>query len=128
MRGTPQPPQQDRRAATLPHEYCQHARKIDQQYGGVLPGVVGPVEAKLLSFPGLRRWVIGAWGGASKDLHILVKDLAKARAKHQQQLEGRWRHSRRSGEGEVAVLTKQVRRMLIAQPGGGSQGFSQVFA
>ena len=102
----------DRRAATLPHEYRQHARKIDQQYGGVLPGVVGPVEAKLLSFPGLRRWVIGAWGEASEDLHILVKDLAKARAKHQQQLEGRWRHSRRSEEGEVAVLTGQVRRVL----------------
>ena len=102
----------DRRAATLPHEYRQHARKIDQQYGGVLPGVVGPVEAKLLSFPGLRRWVIGAWGEASEDLHILVKDLAMARAKHQQQLEGRWRHSRRSEEGEVAVLTGQVRRVL----------------
>ena len=74
-------------------------------------GMVGPVEAKLLSFPPLRRWVIGAWGEASEDLHILVKDLAVARAKHQQQLEGRWQ-SRRSEEGEVAVLTGQVRRML----------------
>ena len=101
----------DRRAATLPHEYRQHARKVDQQYGGVQAGVIGPVEAKLLSFPPLRRWVIGAWGEASEDLHILVKDLAVARAKHQQQLEGRWQ-SRRTEEGEVAVLTGQVRRML----------------
>ena len=52
-------------------------------------------------------------------IHILVKDLAMARAKHQQQLEGRWRHSRRSEEGEVAVLTGQVRRVLSL--GGGSR-------
>ena len=61
--------------------------------------MVGPVEAKLISFPDLRRWVIGAWGEASEDLHILVKDVAKARAKHQLQLEGRWRQNRRSEEG-----------------------------
>ena len=32
--------------------------------------------------------------------------------KHQQQLGGRWRHCRRTEEGEVAVLTGQVRRGL----------------
>ena len=41
----------DRRAVTLPNEYRQHARKIDREYGGVPDGVVGPVEAKLISFP-----------------------------------------------------------------------------
>ena len=41
----------DRRAATLPAEYRQHAKKIDREYGGVQEGSVGPVEAKLLSFP-----------------------------------------------------------------------------
>ena len=102
----------DRRAATLPNEYRQHARKIDREYGGVPDGVVGPVEAKLLSFPPLRRWVFGAWGEASEDVHILVKDLAMSRVKHQQQLDGRWRWSQRSEEAEVAMYTGQVRRLL----------------
>ena len=102
----------DKRASTLPDEYRQHARKVDAEYGGVPQGEVGPVEAKLLSFPPLRRWVFGAWGEASKDVHLLVKDLASSRAKHQQQLEGRWRWCRRSEEAEIAVLTGQVRRLL----------------
>ena len=49
---------------------------------------------------------------ASEDIHVLVKDLAMSRAKHQQQLEGRWRWNRRSEEAEIAVLTGQVRRLL----------------
>ena len=102
----------DRRASTLPNEYRQHARKVDREYGDVPQGVVGPVEAKLLAFPPLRRWVFGAWGEASEDVHLLVKDLAVSRAKHQQQLEGRWRWNKRSEEAEVAMLTGQVRRLL----------------
>ena len=70
------------------------------------------MQAKLQSFPPLRRWVFGAWGEASEDVHILVHDLATSRAKHQRQLEGRWRWSRRSEEGEIAILTGQVRRVL----------------
>ena len=102
----------DKRASTLPAEYRQHARKVDTEYGGVPQGEVGPVEAKLLSFPPLRRWVFGAWGEASEDVHVLVKDLASSRAKHQQQLEGRWRWCKRSEEAEIAMLTGQVRRLL----------------
>ena len=105
----------DRRAATLPAEYRQHARKIDREYGGVQVGAVGPVEDKLLSFPPLRKWVFGAWGEASEDVHTLVKDLATSRARHQQQLEGRWRWNRRSQEAEVAILTGQVRRLLSVE-------------
>ena len=52
----------DRRAATLPREYSNHARDVDREYGGVEAGVVGPVQAKLLSFPPLRRWVFGGMG------------------------------------------------------------------
>ena len=105
----------DRRASTLPNEYRQHARRIDREYGGVQADAVGPVEAKLLSFPPLRRWVFGAWGEASEDVHCLVKDLATSRARHQQQLEGRWRRNHRSDEAEVAVLTGQVRRLLSVE-------------
>ena len=45
-------------------------------------------------------------------VHSLVEDLATSRAKHQQQLEGRWRWSKRTEEAEVALLTGQVRRLL----------------
>ena len=105
----------DRRASTLPNEYRQHARRIDREYGGVQADAVGPVEAKLLSFPPLRRWVFGAWREASEDVHCLVKDLATSRARHRQQLEGRWRCNHRSEEAEVAVLTGQVRRRLSVE-------------
>ena len=105
----------DRRAATLPNEYLQHARKIDREFGGVAAGVVGPVEAKLLSFPPLRKWVFGAWGEVSQDVHTLVKDLATSRARHQRQLVGGWRWDRRSEEAEIAVYTGQVRRLLSVE-------------
>ena len=40
----------DRRASTLPNEYRQHDKKVDQEYGGVPQGVLGLIEAKLLAF------------------------------------------------------------------------------
>ena len=74
------------------------------EFGGVAAGVVGPVEAKLLSFPPLRKWVFGAWGEVSQDVHTLVKDLATSRARHQRQLVGGWRWDRRSEEAEIATV------------------------
>ena len=102
----------DRRAVTLPGEYVRHARSIDQEFGGVVQGTMGPVEAKLLSFPPLKKWVFGAWGEASEDVHILVHDLATARLQHMRIMEGRQRWERRSETGELAILTGQVRRWL----------------
>ena len=75
-------------------------------------GVVGPVQAKLLSFPPLRGWVFGAFGEASTDVHVMVDYLAEARQKHQQLLEGRWRTERKSQEVEVAQYKGQIRRGL----------------
>ena len=89
-----------------------HAKVVDREYGGVPEGVVGPVQAKLLSFPPLRCWVFGAWGEASTDVHSMVDYLAEARLQHQKQLEGRWKRQRRSEEAELAILKGQVRRTL----------------
>ena len=102
----------NRRAATLAGEYSNHARDIDRVYGGVAVGAVGPVQAKLLSFPPLRGWVFGAFGEASADVHVMVDYLAEARQKHQQLLEGRWRTERKSQEVEVAQYKGQIRRGL----------------
>ena len=73
---------------------------------------MGPVQAKLLSFPPLRRWVFGTWGEASEDIHIMVDYLAEARQKHQQLLQGRWRRKKVSEEAEVAGYTGQIRKIL----------------
>ena len=75
-----------RRASNLPREYTEKAKSIDSLYGGVPEGIVGPVQAKLHSFPPLRKWVFGAWGEASEDVivHCLVHDLATSQAKYQQ--------------------------------------------
>ena len=97
----------------LPGEYTSHAKKVDREYGGVPAGVVGPVQAKLTSFPPLRGWVFGAWGEASDDVHQMVDYLAEARQKHQQLWEGgRWRARRMGEEAELAMLKGQVRRTL----------------
>ena len=95
----------DRRAATLPREYTNHARDVDREYGGVPEGVVGPVQAKLLSFPPLRRWVFGAWGEASEDIHLMVDYLAEARQRHQQLLEERWRRKNNKRSRNISLLT-----------------------
>ena len=65
----------DRRASTLPREYTEKAMSIDTLYGGVPEGVVGPVQAKLHSFPPLRKWVFGAWGEASEDVQWTICPL-----------------------------------------------------
>ena len=103
----------NRRAALLPREYLNHAKKVDREYGGVPEGVVGPVQAKLASFPPLRGWVFGAWGEASDDVHSMIDYLAVSRQKHQQVLDGgRWRSRRMGEEAELACLKGQIRRTL----------------
>ena len=102
----------DRRASTLPKEYLTHAQNIDQLYGEVPKGVVGPVQAKLQSFPTLRRWVFGAWGEASDDVHSMVDYLAEARMKYQRFLEGRWRSDKISEEAQIAMNKGQIRKKL----------------
>ena len=67
----------------------EYAKNIDREYGEVPEGVVGPVQAKLQSFPPLRGWVFGVWGEASQDVHIMVDYLADARKKHKKMLQGR---------------------------------------
>ena len=103
-----------RRAALLPGEYASKAKKIDTKFGGTPQDRVGPVQAKLLSYPALRGWVFGAWGEASDDIHTIINTLANARLRHQDTLPGAdWRgRSRRSEEAERGMLVGQIRRQL----------------
>ena len=101
-----------RRAALLQGEYSKRAREMDQVYGGVEVGTMGPVLSKLLSFPPLQGWVFGAWGEASPDVHSLVHVLAMARLKHQRMLDGPQRKTQISDSAELAKITGQIRRTL----------------
>ena len=38
-------------------------------------------------------WVVGSWNETSDDLHALVHTIAKARLRHEEELEGRGRRS-----------------------------------
>ena len=54
--------------------------------------------------------MVGSWNEASDDLHTLVHTIAKARLRHEEELEGRGR--RRSDSAALSILTGQVRRTL----------------
>ena len=104
-----------KRADLLPGEYLSSAKKIDEEFGGVPEGVVGPVARKLTSFPRLRGWVFGAWSEASPDIHSLISELVVSRIKHEEELAGNRGRGRRRGMSEKAAkasLTGQVRRTL----------------
>ena len=107
----------EKRAAKLPKEYSDKAAEMDRKYSGVQVGRVGPVQAKLQSFPPLKKLVFGNWGEASTDDQEMVKYLASARLRHQQQLEGAGQGTRKrrgpiSDKAQLAILTGQVRREL----------------
>ena len=58
---------------------------------------------------------MGIWCLVSEDVHVLVHDLATARLKHLQTLQGRETWGRRSQEEELAILTGQIRRWLSVE-------------
>ena len=71
----------ERRAAALQQEYLDKARKADRRYNGVLPGVEGPVEHRLLGLGEVRGVVTGNFGEVSGATHLLQAHLATCRAR-----------------------------------------------
>ena len=55
----------DKTRSVLSHVACLLCKEDvnDRLHGGPQPGVVGRVEAKLLTFPPVRGIVFGNWGG-----------------------------------------------------------------
>ena len=62
----------DVRAGHLHQEYIDKASHVDRHYVGTEPGVLGPVETKLLTFERVQGAVFGHWGEASKPVHPLL--------------------------------------------------------
>ena len=73
------------------------------------------MQVKLLSLPPLRRWVFGACGEASQDVHAMVDHLAEAAQRHQGQ--GRWRSDKTRGRAGMVQRSGEKR----AKHGGGEE-------
>ena len=102
----------DKRAEQLHQEYVTKARKADQDHGGVVPGTIGGVERKLMTFPEVEGLVFGNWGEASQATHQLVEALATSRA----QIGDPQARSRRGNalteEGIKSIAVGYIRRKL----------------
>lgn len=70
----------DRRAREVPREYRTKFSTLDRLYNGTVRGQVGPLQERLQSMGDLQCLVVGRFGEARHDLHVLVKRLAEARA------------------------------------------------
>jgi hypothetical protein len=90
--------------------YRRHARQIDQipaarGGAGVAPGVVGPCEARLLSYPPTHGLVWGGYAEASGAVHALQRHVAQGIAERQ------WRSmGARTRAEALGFVTAQVRR------------------
>ena len=101
----------DKRSEALHQEYLAKARTTDQQYGGVEPGMVGPVEAKLMSFPQVQGLVFGNFGECSEATHNLLDVVATSRVRVAGAQIGR-RGVMRSEAGEKAIVVSSIRRRV----------------
>ena len=74
----------DRLARLLPAEYKKKVADVDREYNGIVPGQVGPLQARLEELAGggglkdLLGLCVGAFGDISTDLDQLIKALAES--------------------------------------------------
>ena len=101
----------DKRADAINGEYIKKARKADQHYGGIEPGVIGPVEQKLLSFDAVQGLIFGNFGECSEGVHTLVKQLATSRVRVNSPQVTR-RGVVRTEEGEKSMVVSSIRRQI----------------
>ena len=101
----------DKRASDLHDEYVTKARNTDQNHGGTVPGQVGRVEAKLLSFPKVEGIVFGNFGEVSEATHALVDALATSRARVAEPQTGK-RGKTLTEQGVKAMAVGYIRRRL----------------
>ena len=92
------------RADKLPAEYLKKARDCDQDFCGTARGTIGPVEAKLRSYPPLLKLVSGPNAEFSGDTHELLQIMADCKAQYQ---------CRSQGLEESSSLTYLQRQLSI---------------
>ena len=67
----------DKRAGLLQGEYRRKLAKYDRSYHGASQSQTGPLVSRLEGYGKLESMVVGPWGEGSKDLHLLIKNLAE---------------------------------------------------
>ena len=100
----------DGRADLLQGEYERKARAADRRQG-VLEGVVGRVEQKLMSLGKIAGIVVGNFGEVSEATHSLLAALATSRVRVAGVTRGK-RGYWKTEEGERAVAISSLRRRL----------------
>ena len=95
------------RADSLPAEYLRKARNCDLDFCGTAPGTIGPVEAKLRSYPPLLKLVSGPFGEFSGDTHELLQVMADCKTQYQVRTKGL-----EESEWRVASNLTYLRRQL----------------
>ncbi len=100
----------DVRAGKLQDEYQKKARAADRRQG-VQDGMIGPVEAKLISLGKVEGIVAGQFGEVSEATHSLVAALATSRVRVAGPTTGK-RGRLRSEDAERAMAVSSLRRRL----------------
>lgn len=65
------------RAEAVPREYSAKAKRLDREFCDTAPGVVGPVERRLLGFGEVHGLVFGHWGETSPHVEQLLRAAAE---------------------------------------------------
>ena len=69
------------RARKVPSDYTRKALDVDRKFNGCLPGVPGPVSAKLASMPPVIGLAFGACGEWSTEMDKIVGHIADTRSR-----------------------------------------------
>ena len=68
------------RARMVHGDYIRKAKHADKTYNNTLPNQVGPIEAKLQTFPQTQGLVFGAYGEVSEEVERLLRLCSEKRA------------------------------------------------
>ena len=93
-----------RRAAKIPGEYRNKARKLDEKYSGQYEGDIGPVEQRLRVLGPVQPMVVGAFGEMNTFMHSLLRAAAAVGG------EKHWARMRCASPSAAAAVMAQVLR------------------
>ena len=97
----------DKRANGLQGEYRRKAKAVDKEIIAQPTQQRGPIETRLDEFGEILGLCFGAWGEASRDVHVLIQVLAESRLAFTGMQRGR-----PGSKAELGMLTGQIRRRI----------------
>ena len=97
----------DKRANGLQGEYRRKAKAVDKEILAQPTQQRGPIETRLDEFGEILGLYFGAWGEASRDIHVLIQALAESRLAFTGMQRGR-----PGSKAELGMITGQIRRRI----------------